>query len=116
MTIGGVTTTLGALALGLATAAANPALAQNAPSTGTPPAAPAAKAPTSTTAPSSKQAAMPAHHGTTHVAAGTTHHPMHTTRMSAANPNAQNAAVDQLNGESLQAAQQGKTFTPSGKM
>jgi hypothetical protein len=27
-------------------------------------------------------------------------------------PTAQNAAVDQLNQESLQAAQQGKTFTP----
>jgi hypothetical protein len=32
------------------------------------------------------------------------------------NPNAQNAAIDQLNQESLQAAQQGKSFTPSGKM
>ncbi len=114
--MGRVTTTLGAPALGLAIAAAGPALAQNARSTGTPPAAPAAKAPAATTAPIGKQAAMPVHHGTTHVAAGTTHHPMHRTRMSAANPNAQNAAVDQLNAEGLQAAQQGKTFTPSGKM
>jgi len=142
MTTGRITTVLGAAALGLATAAAVPALAQtntggtNQPSatTSTPPATPAAPSTGTSTATGStsgkSKMAMPM--GTTHAATAThmhpmsrthmatreTHHPMrHMARASESNPNAQDSAIDQLNQQSLQAAQQGKTFSPSsGKL
>lgn len=146
MTTGRITTALGAVALGLATAAAVPALAQtntggtNQPSatTSTPPAtsvapaAPATGTPGAATGSTSGQTntAMPmgktTHTATaththpmsrTHMATRETHHPMrHMARASESNPNAQDSAIDQLNQQSLQAAQQGKPFTPSGRM
>jgi hypothetical protein len=143
MTTGRITTALGAVALGLATAAAVPALAQtntggtNQPSatTTTPPATPAAPStgtstatgstaskskmamPMGTTTHANKQAAT--HPMTrTHVATRGTHHMMHHAMgANESGPNAQDAAIDQLNQQSLQAAQQGKTFSPSsGKL
>ena len=129
MMTGRVITTLGALALGFATTAAVPALAQNAPSGTTQPSPPVAAPPaapsqpststaTTNTAPSSHKAATSTQaHPTHRMAERTMHHPMRThggTGMGEANPNAQNAAVDQLNAQSLQAAQQGKSFTPPG--
>jgi hypothetical protein len=119
MTTGRMTTALGALALGLATVGAMPALAQTNTGGTNPPAAAPATPPAASPAPStgSNQAAMPAHtHPMSHVAHAT-HHPMHNmktaSRGGSSNPNAQDAAVDQLNQQSLQAAQQGKSFTPS---
>ncbi|MGH7154668.1 MAG: hypothetical protein ACREF3_12140, partial [Acetobacteraceae bacterium] len=38
------------------------------------------------------------------------------THISSVNPNAQNAAIERLNGQSLQAARQGKTFMPSSNL
>ncbi|HSU05389.1 MAG TPA: hypothetical protein VLI93_07430 [Acetobacteraceae bacterium] len=49
-------------------------------------------------------------HSTTHMHAAN----RHSRGVSNANPNAQNAEVARLNEQSLQAAQQGHTFTPSG--
>lgn len=135
MTTGRITTGLGALALGVAMVAA-PALAQtstgatNQPSatTSTPPATSAAPSgstssmPKTTTTTSktghvSKQAATESH--THHMAMRETHHGMHghtAMHVSEANPNAQDPAVARLNEQSLQAAQQGKPFTPSSGM
>jgi len=141
MTTGRITTALGAVALGLATAAAMPALAQtntggtNPPSaTTTPPATPAAPSAGTSTATGSTmpktampKTAMPmgthkqaaTHPMTrTHMASRGTHHTMrHAMGANESSPNAQDAAIDQLNQQSLQAAQQGKTFSPSsGKL
>jgi len=137
MTTGRITTALGAVALGLATAAAVPALAQtntggtNQPSatTTTPPATPAAPSTGTSTATGSTapKTAMPmgthkqaaTHPMTrTHMATRGTHHMMHHAMgANESSPNAQDAAIDQLNQQSLQAAQQGKTFSPSsGKL
>jgi len=142
MTTGRITTALGAVALGLATAAAMPAFAQtntggtNQPSATTiPPATPAAPSAGTSTATGSTASqpkmAMPMGTSThankqaathpmtrTHMATRGTHHGMrHAMGASESNPNAQDAAIDQLNQQSLQAAQQGKTFSPSsGKL
>jgi len=141
MTTGRITTALGAVALGLATAAAVPALAQTntggtsqpSATTSTPPATPAAPGTSTATGSTSGQSKMAMPMGMTthankqaathpmtrtHVATRGTHHMMrHAMGASASSPNAQDAAIDQLNQQSLQAAQQGKTFSPSnGKL
>ncbi len=139
-------TSLSALALGFAMTAAVPALAQTntqstAPS-GTSGAAPAPAAP----APAAPAPAAPANTGTSaatnsnttgKAAQSTTqkgqmqsmtHKPKMTHHVatrertarryasSGANPNAQDSEVDRLNQQSLQAAQQGRSFSPSGHM
>jgi len=145
MTTGRMTTALGALALGLATAAAVPTLAQTSTSgtsqpsatTSTPPAASAtpgssttgtatgtANTATGRTSSQPKTATTMAKTthpmSKTHTAAGETHHVMRTrtaSRANESNPNAQDAAIDRLNQESLQSAQQGKPFSPpTGKL
>lgn len=123
MTTGRTTKVLSALALGLATVIAVPALAQTStggtsqPSatTSTPPATSAAPAAGSTSS-QPKMATKPMHPMKSHMAMHETHHGMRT-RVSQSNPNAQDSAVDQLNQQSLQAAQQGKPFSPpSGRL
>lgn len=131
--------TVSAIAFGLALAGAMPAMAQNATTGGTnaapqtsatpgaaTPAAPSATpmsnmnrtgttgaaSGTSTMGTASK--AAPTHHAT-HMARATHARTMqHHTAMSTQNPGAQDAAVARLNDMSLQAAQQGHSFTPSG--
>jgi hypothetical protein len=135
MTTGRLMTTLSVLALGFAVAGAVPALAQN---TTTPqpqptPQPPAATNPPSTNAPSptpGTNAAPPAPMEQQGAAQPTQPpppptamqhaHPMHHAAMThmrrraQPSPTAQDAAVDRLNDMSLQAAQKGQTFTPSG--
>jgi hypothetical protein len=128
-------TTLSVLALGFAVAGAVPALAQN---TTTPQPQPAPTPPAATNAPSTNAPsptpgtnAMPAAPTEQQGAAQPNQppppstamhhaHPMHHMAMAHAgrrgqpSPTAQDAAVDRLNEMSLQAAQKGQTFTPTG--
>jgi hypothetical protein len=122
MTAREMMTSLGALALGLAIAGAVPALAQNTTTPGatTTPGttAPATPAPPAGAAPQAAPA-TPGH--MTHPQMATRHRIFHRKLgmhlpPSSANPNAQNAQVEQLNQQSLEAAHQGRTFTPGGSM
>lgn len=125
MTAREMMTSLGALVLGLAIAGAAPALAQTtAPGTATTPgtSAPASPAPPAKPTPQAAPA-TPGHMNMkmTHPHMAARHH-RHRRRLarrsmpSSPNANAQDADVDRLNQESLQAAQQGKAYAPSGKM
>jgi hypothetical protein len=121
MTAREMTTSLGALVLGLAIAGAVPALAQTtAPGAATTPRTSAPASPAPQAAP-----ATPGHMNMnmnmTHPHMAATHHRnrRRLARRSApnsTNANAQDADVDRLNQESLQAAQQGKAYAPSGNM
>ncbi len=125
MTAGRMMSTVGAVTLGLAMAGAVPALAQtSAGGNATQGAGTAATGQTSTTGPANANA------GGTHGMSQSSMHmnsrtrAAHETRSAArhsrgrgvsnTNPDAQNADIARLNDQSLQAAQQGHTFTPSG--
>ena len=123
--------TLSVLTLGFAVAGAAPAFAQNTTAPQPPPTPPAANNPPSptpgttaapppppapteqqgaaqTNQPSPPSTAMHPTHPTHHMAA------THMRRRQQPSPTAQNEAVERLNEMSLQAAQKGQTFTPSG--
>jgi hypothetical protein len=135
MTTGRLITTVSMLAVGLVVAGAVPALAQNTPApqpqpAPTPPAAtnaPSTNAPSPTPgtnamppAPTEQQGAAQPNQPPPPSTAMHHAHPMHHMAMAHArrggqpSPTAQDAAVDRLNDMSLQAAQKGQTFTPSG--
>ena len=117
MTTERLMTTLSALALGFAVAGAVPAIAQNTTAPQPAPTPPAATAPSPTPATPPPAATMPATPPSTamHQAHPTHHMAMtHVRRRTYQSPTAQNAEVDRLNEQSLQAAQHGQTFTPSG--
>jgi hypothetical protein len=114
MTTGRLMTTLSVLGLGFAVAEAAPVLAQNytaAPQPAPPPAAtPTPGMPPPTT---EQQGTMPAAPPSTEMQHPTPkrHMVMTHARQSAT---AQDAAVERLNKQSLQAARAGQAFTPSG--
>jgi hypothetical protein len=111
-------TTLSVLGLGFAVAGAAPVLAQNYTTAPPPPPAPPAATPTPGMPPpaAEQQGTKPGtppstemehpSYPTQHFAKRRTYGPQSAT--------AQDAAVERLNEQSLQAAQHGQTFTPSG--
>ena len=115
MTTGRLMTTLSVLGLGFAVAGAAPVLAQNYTTAPPPPPAPPAATPTPGMPPSTteQQGAMPTTPPSTQMQHPTPkrHMVMTHARQSAT---AQDAAVERLNEQSLQAARAGQTFTPGG--